>query len=216
MTATGQALVLASASPRRLALLRQIGIDARVLPADIDETHRRGEAPAALVQRLARRKAGQVLQRLPADKRAGQITVLAADTVIVEGHRGRILGKPRSRRHALAMLQALSGSRHEVLTGVCVVRSHPDAPQSAECCVATQIEFAEVPPAQAAAYWDSGEPAGKAGAYAIQGRGAIFVRYLTGSYSNVVGLPLYETAQLLSAVGFSGAADMPVPPADTG
>lgn len=218
MTGPGPRLVLASASPRRFALLQQIGIDALVMPANIDESRLPGEAPVALVQRLARAKAVQVIQRLQAsDERRetpgastlskGDSTVLAADTVVVEARRGRILGKPRHRRHALAMLGTLASTTHRVLTGICVARSTVTVRTVEVICVETLVEFSAISPAAAQAYWLSGEPVDKAGGYAIQGRGAVFVRHLSGSYSNVVGLPLFETARLLADAGLPFTGD---------
>jgi len=185
-------LVLASASPRRLELLRQIG----VLPdtvdrADIDETPRRGELPAALVMRLAEAKA-----RTVAPRHAGAF-VLAADTVVACGR--RILPKAETEAEARACLALLSGRRHRVLTGVGVM-----APSGALSLrrVVSQVAFKRLSDAEIAAYVRSGEWCGKAGGYAAQGRAAMFIAWMSGSYSNVVGLPLFETAQLLAGCGY--------------
>ncbi|RAR64531.1 septum formation protein [Onishia taeanensis] len=181
-------LCLASASPRRLELLASIDVDCEVRPVDIDETPLPGELPRDYVCRLAREKAlaGAVLSELP---------VLGSDTAVVLD--GEILGKPRDRAHALEMLAALSGNTHEVLTGVAV-----SGPQGLlDICVTTRVTLRAISPAEAAAYWATGEPRDKAGGYGIQGRAAVFVSHIEGSHSAVVGLPLYETAELLARQG---------------
>jgi len=197
-------LILASASPRRLALLHQIGLDPEMIAADVDETPRTGESPEALVRRLARAKAEAI------GPPGADALVLAADTVIDLD--GRALGKPSDREAAIAMLLALGGRTHRVLTGLCLVRpldrigrgraGVPGAPLATRTlAVATTVRFGRVDREAAARYWDSGEPEGKAGGYAIQGGGARFVAGIVGSYSNVVGLPLHEIARLLAAAG---------------
>ena len=217
-------LVLASASAQRRALLQQIGIEPICLPVNIDETRHPGETAQALVWRLAGQKAAAVDQdmarcmahsgmtsdavmRRPAaavspgtsDKYAGAdspLLILGGDTVIVLGE--QILGKPRSREEAIEMLLQLSGKTHQVLTGVSVLRVPVKRPPiSHTIVVASSVTFGVVDVAMANTYWAGGEPAGKAGAYAIQGYGARFVEHLSGSYSNVVGLPLFETARLI-------------------
>jgi len=182
-------LTLASASPRRLDLLAQIGIvpDA-VVPTDIDETPLRDELPRQAAARLARAKCAVVA--------AGGF-VLAADTVVACGR--RILPKAETEAQARACLALLSGRRHQVLTAV-VLRA-PGGRQ-VERVVDSVVGFARLAPAQAEAYLESGEWRGKAGGYAIQGRAAAFVRFISGSYSNVVGLPLHETANLLRGLGY--------------
>jgi septum formation protein len=183
-------LVLASASPRRLALLAQIGVtpDA-VIPTEIDETPHRDELPRQLAQRLARAKADAV-----AEKGA---FVLAADTVVAAGR--RILPKAADLTQARACLDLLSGRRHRVLTSVVAV-----APcgKRAERLSESIVTFARLSSAQKSAYLECGEWRGKAGGYAIQGHAAAYIRFLEGSYSNVVGLPLFETAQLLRGLGY--------------
>ena len=179
-------LVLASASPRRLELLSQIGINASVKPADIDESPLSGESGIALVKRLARRKCESIESSLP---------VLAADTVVMCGT--RVYGKPESEEHGIDMLLSLSGNEHTVITSVCVNAQE----QFHKCTVETSVTFKHIDEMTARRYWKTGEPLGKAGGYAIQGLGAVFVEHLKGSYSNVVGLPLFETAQLLSIIG---------------
>lgn len=182
-------LRLASASPRRRQLLELIGVPHVVLPADIDETPRTAEPPGEYVVRLAREKAAAiwaVAQDLP---------VLAADTTVVVDQ--EILGKPESEAQAHDMLGKLSGREHVVHTGVALIAS--GAQQVA--LSSTLVKFSALTREQIHAYWQSGEPQGKAGAYAIQGLGAVFVAGIAGSYTGVMGLPLFETAQLLRAAG---------------
>lgn len=185
-------LYLASNSPRRRELLDQIGVTYRVLRVEVDESARAGEDAAALAQRLALAKAHAGCLALPQED--GR-PVLGADTVVVCD--GRILGKPRDRADALATLAALSGRAHEVLTAVALA----DRRQERVLLSRSRVGFRDIPAVEAAAYWASGEPADKAGSYAIQGLGAVFVRALDGSYSGVMGLPLFETAQLLNEFG---------------
>lgn len=183
-------LVLASASPRRLDLLRQIGIEpARVAPADIDETPAKRELPIAYARRMARAKAAAVASR-------GDI-VLAADTVVACGR--RILPKAVTAEEARACLDLLSGRRHRVLGAVCVVGA--DGARR-ERLVVSAVRFKRLDAAEIDAYLSSGEWNGKAGGYAIQGRAAAFVSFLSGSYSNVVGLPLFEVTQMLRSGGW--------------
>ncbi len=185
-------LVLASASPRRLELLRQIGIvPDRIDPADIDETPVPGELPAAHVVRLAEAKARAVQPRHPG------AFILAADTVVACGR--RILPKAEDEASARACLTLLSGRRHRVYGGVAVITP---AGEIAIRRVVSQVAFKRLSEAELEAYLTSGEWHGKAGGYAIQGRAAAFIPWLAGSYSNVVGLPLFETAQLLAGRGY--------------
>ncbi len=178
-------LILASASPRRLQLLAQIGVTPdRVKAADLDETPRRDELPRPHAARLAREKAAACAE-------PGCFT-LAADTVVAVGR--RILGKPATAEEAAAFLTLLSGRRHHVFTAVTLVT--PDGSVSHRLSDSSVI-FNRLTPREIAAYIESGEWAGKAGGYAIQGLAAAFVRQISGSYSGVVGLPLFETAQLL-------------------
>lgn len=181
-------LILASASPRRRDLLDGLGLRFVAVPADIDETPRAGEAPEDLVTRLAAEKAAAV----PAA--AGQVVIGADTEVVVDGE---VLGKPAGEADALAMLARLSGRRHRVLSGVAV--RCDGATRSAMSC--TMVGFREIRPDEARRYWHSGEPAGKAGSYAIQGLGGAFVETLEGSYSGVVGLPVFELAALLREAG---------------
>ncbi len=183
-------LILASKSPRRQELLRQLGLRFAVHAADIDEGPRPAESPADYAVRIAVEKAQAV-----ADARSDALPVLGADTDVVLD--GRILGKPRDRDDALAMLAALSAREHAVYSAVAVVMPGRTATRLS----VTRVVFGPIGPAQAAAYWATGEPADKAGSYGIQGLGAQFVREIHGSYSGVVGLPLYETVNLLRECG---------------
>lgn len=184
-------LILASASPRRLDLLKQIGIvpDA-IVPADVDETPLPRELPAQLAKRLAAAKAEAVAAR------EGDAVVLAADTVVACGR--RILPKAESRDEAERCLRLLSGRRHRVYGGVAL--AIPDGRRAVRL-VTTIVSFKRLTPAEIGAYLDSGEWQGKAGGYAIQGRAAAFVKAINGSYTNVVGLDLFTVAALLHGVG---------------
>ncbi len=182
-------LVLASQSPRRRELLEQLGLPLVVRPANTDEAVRPGEAPRDYVLRVAREKARAV---------EGAI-VLAADTAVVL--RGEVLGKPAGAEDARRMLRALSGTVHEVLTGVCVRRATEALAIELDAVVSTEVRFAALSPAAVDWYVGTGEPLDKAGAYAIQGAGGAFVVRVDGSVSNVVGLPLAETADLLRRAG---------------
>ena len=190
--ATGPLLVLASASPRRLDLLRQIGLEPdRVDPADIDEIPRPGELPPAHAIRLAEVKARAVMPRHPG------AYILAADTVVACGR--RILPKPLDAASARACLKMLSGRRHRVYGGIAL--ASPDERLTLRR-VDSHVAFKRLSDAEIAAYLCSGEWRGKAGGYAIQGRAAALIRWVSGSYSNVVGLPLFETFQLLIGRGY--------------
>ncbi len=184
-------VVLASASPRRRELLEQLGVPHQVLAVDVDETPLPDESPVALARRLAEAKA--LAGRARSD---GALPVLGSDTVVAVN--GQILGKPADRADALAMLAALSGREHRVVTAVALAAPGTGPVLSAHS--QTLVRMCTITPAEAAAYWDTGEPAGKAGAYAIQGLGAVFIEQINGSYSGVMGLPLYETAQLLQSL----------------
>ena len=183
---------LASASPRRSELLRQIGVPFEVRPAAIIETQASGEGPDAFVLRLAAEKADAVWRRVPAEERR---PVLAADTAVVLDE--RVLGKPADEAEAEAMLSALSGRTHRVLTAV-ALRYGDTAETSLS---SSEVRFRATTAEERAAYCRSGEPLDKAGGYGIQGRAAMFVEHLAGSYSGVVGLPLFETAALLARCG---------------
>jgi septum formation protein len=183
-------LVLASQSPRRRELLAQLGIALEVRPAHADESVRPGEPPRDYVLRLAREKARAV----------GGEVVLAADTAVVLGD--EVLGKPADPADARRMLEALSGTEHEVLTAVCVRRAGGATALELDALAATAVRFARLSPSEIDWYVGTGEPLDKAGAYAIQGAGGAFVLSVSGSVSNVVGLPLAETADLLRRAGF--------------
>jgi len=188
-------LILASASPRRLDLLRQIGIEPfRIEAADLDETPGSRELPAAHAARLAREKAVAVASRFPGD------TVLAADTVVAVGR--RILGKPADAGEARKFLQLLSGRRHRVIGGIAAVDSHGRVHSRV---VTSVVRFRRVSESDIRAHLASDEWRDKAGGYAIQGHAAIFVAFISGSYSNIVGLPLFETAALLAGLDFQPA-----------
>ena len=193
-------IYLASASPRRAELLHQIGIAFKQLVPDIDESRHSDEAPELYVLRLALEKARAGLAMLPKGETG---PVLGADTVVVCEH--EILGKPADRETAVAMLNHLSAKSHRVMTAVAMVdaggREHSRLSVSL-------VRFRALDAAEIDAYWRSGEPADKAGAYAIQGLGAIFVEHLEGSYSGVMGLPLFETAELLGLFGISVLNDI--------
>lgn len=186
-------IYLASASPRRQELLRQLGLDFEVVPSRLDEVPLPGERPADYVQRVARDKAHYVARRIQEQGLAPR-PVLGADTEVVLD--GEVLGKPRDRAHGLEMLRRLSGRTHDVLSGVCVVH---DGREHAALNV-SRVTFRPLTETEIAAYWDTGEPADKAGAYAIQGRAAAFIERLEGSYSGVMGLPLYELAGILRKI----------------
>jgi septum formation protein len=193
-------IVLASASPRRRELLSQLGVPHEVLVVDADETPRPEETPDALARRLAQAKAttGLARERAAAAGRASR-AVLGSDTVVALG--GEVFGKPADRADGLRMLAALSGREHEVFTAVAIAA--PDG-RLLEALSATVVRMRAITPAEAEAYWDTGEPAGKAGGYAIQGLGAMFIEQIQGSYSGVMGLPLYETARLLQSLARGG------------
>ncbi|MDE2337872.1 MAG: septum formation inhibitor Maf [Gammaproteobacteria bacterium] len=182
---------LASASPRRRDLLWQIGVAHKAVPANLDENPLPAESPHDYVERLAVEKAMTVRHR------GERLPVLAADTAVVLD--GVVFGKPVDRADALAMLGRLSGRVHQVLTAVALASE-----RSVEVRVsATSVRLRDLTLAEREAYWQSGEPRDKAGGYAIQGYGAVFVESLSGSYSGVVGLPLAETAELLRAAGIA-------------
>jgi len=188
-------IILASASPRRAELLRQLGVDFQQCPVDLDESVGPGEAPLDYVKRLALAKAQavsamhtQVQSRL----------VLGSDTSVVLDE--CIFGKPADEAEAVDMLQALSGRVHQVMTAVALVTA---AQKPLVEAVVTQVRFRSIELAEMRAYWRTGEPRDKAGGYAIQGKGAIFVQQIEGSYSGVMGLPLFETAAMLRRSGYS-------------
>ena len=191
-------LVLASASPRRADLLRQLGVTFSQQATDIDESGLADESPEEYVSRLAREKAHACAGMLNSDC----VPILAADTCVVLD--GQILSKPADAMDVLAILARLSGREHRVLTAVCLLHSG----QLSECLTQTRVQFRNLQRTQVEAYIASGEPFNKAGAYAIQGLAAAFVDSINGSYSGVVGLPLAQTWQLLQNCGVATALDV--------
>lgn len=180
-----QSIILASASPRRSELFKRICSEFDVLAADIDETPLVNENPEALVMRLAQQKAQCVFNKYPSAVVLGSDTLIACDEWI--------LGKPKDQEDFMAMMSRLSDRSHKVHTAVAVVSSK----QQLCCIVTSDVSFAHITEAEALAYWHSGEPQDKAGGYAIQGLGEQFVTHISGSYSAIVGLPLYETKRML-------------------
>jgi len=192
-----KALVLASASPRRLALLEQIGIEPDALrPASIDETPRKGERPRTLARRLARAKAQAARARLHREPELANACILAADTVVAVGQ--RVLMKPDYLDEAAAAMQLLSGRSHRVYTAVCFIASNGAVRMRT---VETRVRFKRLSSEEMESYLASGEWRGKAGGYAIQGIAGAFVQKIVGSYSAVVGLPLNEVVSLLVGEG---------------
>ncbi len=184
-------LILASASPRRRELLKQIGLEFGIQPVDLDESPLPDELPDHYVERLARAKATAGLTRATGE----ETLVVGADTSVVLDD--RILGKPRDRASAVAMLRELSGRTHKVFSAVALAGGHGCYARTS----VTEVCFRELEDAEIERYWETGEPRDKAGAYGIQGYGAVFVTGIWGSYSGVVGLPLQETAELLGEAG---------------
>jgi len=185
-------LLLASASPRRSALLAQLGVAHRVHATAVDESPLPGEAPEALVARLALAKARAGIAA------AAGLPVLGADTVVVLGE--RVLNKPRDAADAVAMLQSLAGRTHSVLSAVTLLDT---AGTTHSALSASRVSMRAIDAGEARRYWETGEPCDKAGGYAIQGYGAVFISDLAGSYSGVMGLPLFETAALLRQAGIT-------------
>jgi septum formation protein len=185
-------LYLASSSPRRRELLQQLGLRYHKVNAPVEEVALPGESPPSFVRRMAVEKALNGFQKVP----GAQVWVIGGDTLIHVD--GKVLGKPRHRQEGLAMLKRLSGRSHDVYSAVAVVND--GAVFSA--LNHTRVWFRALSEQEAQAYWDTGEPQGKAGSYAIQGRGAGFVERLDGSYSAVMGLPLFELDRLLNESGF--------------
>ena len=187
-------ICLASASPRRGELLRQIGVSYVVRPADLDEAERAGESPAEYVERLARAKAEWVWQARQ-QARLEPLPVLGSDTTVTVD--GLVLGKPQDEAALLNTFARLSGREHEVLSAVALVTASGIHTRLSR----TRVRFRIVTSDEARSYWATGEPCDKAGGYAIQGYGAVFIESIAGSYSGVMGLPLAETAELLVAAG---------------
>ena len=181
-------LQLASTSPRRQEILRSLGLTFTVMAVEVDESRLEGETPQQMVLRLAANKAAAAVS-------ADSQLVIGADTIVVLGD--KVLGKPRGMDDAVEMLMKLSGRSHTVLTGVALWSSTGTTSALSQ----TEVRFREIARDEARAYWHSGEPCDKAGSYAIQGRGGTFVAAISGSYSGVVGLPVYELAELLGNAG---------------
>lgn len=187
-------IYLASRSPRRAELLQQLGIVFEILPSDIDESVRENESPATYVVRLAKEKAAACLSELQVRHRT-MLPILAADTTVSID--GMILGKPESDEEAYAMLSRMSGRRHEVHTGIAVATE-----QGVEVALSTtHVEMGQLSDDEIKAYIATGEPRDKAGAYGIQGMAGVFIKHIEGSYSGVMGLPVYEAGQLLKNAG---------------
>ena len=183
-------LILASGSPRRADLLRQLGLSFSVVVPSVDELPRRNEDSLKYVERMANDKNAEIRKRLESVD-----LVLSADTVVV--YQSRILGKPKSKTEGLSMLRLLSERTHKVITGVALTTKT----QKKFCFVETKVKFRRLSDHEMHAYWMTKEPKDKAGSYGIQGLGALFVSRIEGSYSNVVGLPLMETGELLKQLG---------------
>ena len=183
-------LTLASGSPRRADLLRQLGLSFSVVVPSVDEMPRRNEDSLKYVERMAKEKNAEIRKRLDSVD-----LVLSADTVVV--YQSRILGKPKSKTEGLSMLRLLSERTHKVITGVALTTKT----QKKFCFVETKVKFRRLSDHEIHAYWMTKEPKDKAGSYGIQGLGALFVSRIEGSYSNVVGLPLMETGELLKQLG---------------
>jgi septum formation protein len=191
-------IYLASASPRRQELLRQLGVEFEAMPSNILEVRQTGESPADYVLRVARDKA-RFVAKLVNERGLPVFPVLGADTEVVLD--GEILGKPQDRVHGMALLRRLAGRTHEVLSAVCVV----DQGNGHTALSTSRVTFSSLTEAEIAQYWETGEPVDKAGAYAIQGKAAAFIERLEGSYSAVMGLPLHELAEILKKIDRGGA-----------
>jgi len=209
-------LYLASTSPRRAELLEQMGVPFEKLAVNVDESKQVAESVVTYVQRLARDKAMQGINQLQQREAFFNCAVLGADTIVAQQN-GRILGKPQSREQAVEMLRALANCTHSVYTAVAVLcsqnvkNSEPNSGNDNKiscqtCCVETKVSFGDISETQIQAYCLTKEPFDKAGAYAIQGAAAAFVRQIHGSYTAVVGLPLYETRELLLNAGVVNAS----------
>ncbi len=182
-------LYLASRSPRRRELLEQLSINYQVITADVPEEHQLGESPENYVKRLALEKAQAGWQKVPENAKC---PVLGSDTVVVLG--GEILEKPKDRSHGLQMLERLSGHTHQVMTGIALVAED----QALSRVSISRVTFRDTTPAEREAYWATGEPADKAGGYAVQGMAAVFIERIEGSYSGIMGLSLYELCDMLA------------------
>ena len=182
-------IILASGSPRRSELLLQLGVCHKVHAVDIDETPRQGEKPLDYVQRMAFEKSAACANMHPSS-----LPILAADTTVILGD--EIMGKPENERHAAQMLKCLSGKTHCVYSAISL-----RGRQHWQCVSLTEVTFRVINTHEMAAYWKTGEPKDKAGGYAIQGIGSLFIKMIKGSFSGVMGLPLFETAEILTEQG---------------
>jgi len=191
-------LILASQSPRRQSLLKQLGYQFSIVAADIDESVLPHESPSDYVLRLAQQKAQAIFAQL-SHQQQQETMVLGADTSVVIGN--TILGKPDDYQQCLATLQQLSGNIHQVLTSIAVVSNQGSVSE----VISTEVSFKTLTENEISRYWQTKEPCDKAGSYAIQGIGGQFVKKIEGSYSAVVGLPLYETSQMLAKLGLVGS-----------
>lgn len=195
-------MILASASPRRAELLRQVGLRFEVKPADIDETMLSTETPEQYVRRLSLEKASAIYAKMRSDNQSsestealGSLLVLGADTIVV--HKDQVFGKPSDCSEFKDTMNLLSGNRHQVMSAISVVSA-----QNSDTVVSlTDVYFRDLAATEIDAYWQTGEPRDKAGGYAIQGLGASFVQRIEGSYSGVMGLPLFELSQMLKRFG---------------
>ena len=196
-------LYLASKSPRRALLLEQLSVDFSVLAVDIDESQSALEPPNDYVLRMATKKAQQGFRCLDESyAQAAYTTVLAADTVVVFNR--QILGKPKNATNAKQMLSMLSGHSHEVLTAICLAQRQCDGGLRQESRISkTNVTFRPITEQEIEWYWQTGEPQDKAGGYGIQGKAAQFISHISGSYSGVMGLPLFEMSELMSRFGFA-------------
>lgn len=200
-TSTNRKLILASQSPRRKELLTQLGFQFSIQASDIDESVIVSETAHDYVLRLAKQKAQHIFMTLSEEEQANSF-VLGSDTSVVLD--GQILGKPENEEDCIQTLSLLSNNKHQVLTAIALASKSGVVGE----VITTDVEFKILTKAEIQAYWLTGEPQDKAGSYGIQGIAGQFVKTINGSYSAVVGLPLYETAQLLSNAGFSGAIDV--------
>jgi len=200
-------LILASKSPRRKQLLSQLGVQAIVIEVEIDEAQKHQELPIDYVLRVAQQKAMTAFDMLNGQQNhrvqlSASALILSADTCIV--FKRSLIGKPRDAQHSGDILRLLSGNKHQVLSAVCLLEmENADKYQITTRVNATEVEFKHLSNKEISDYWQTGEPADKAGSYAIQGLGAAFIKNIQGSYSAVMGLPLFETTELLSACGMN-------------
>ena len=190
---TSPKLILASSSPRRKELLASVGVNCNIQPADVDECRLPQESVERYIKRVAMAKGLAVAATLNDEKTA----ILSADTIVVQGQ--EIFGKPRNKEDAFQVWQKLSDNTHQVMTAVCLLVGKDQQ----IVIVATDVSFKPISEAQMQRYWQSGEPLDKAGAYAIQGLASAWVKFIRGSYSNVVGLPMCEVNSMLTKVGLN-------------